>query len=77
MSLILSESKISLLKQNYSLYKNYLNIYLVRECYKKLNLLYAPIKYKIPLFLCKYNLKFMLFFICYLLNRLKINIYPQ
>ena len=77
MALILSECKISLLKQNYSLYKNYLNIYIVRECYEKLNLLYAPIKYKIPLFLCKYNLKYILFFICYLLNRLKIDIYPK
>lgn len=76
-ALVLSECKISLLKQNYSLYKKYLNIYLVRECYEKINLLYAPIKYKIPLFLCKYNLGFMLFFTCYLLNRLKIYIYPE
>ena len=77
MALILSECKVDRLKQNFYLYKNYSNIYLVRECYEKLNLNHAPIKYKIPLFLCKYNLNFILFYLCYLLNKLKIDKYPK
>ena len=77
MALTLSECTLTEFYNNFKLLKKYSSHYLIRKVYKKLNLFRAPLKYKIPLYLCKNNCNLILFIGCYILNKLDINIYPN
>lgn len=74
MALTLSNSKIINIKEFYKLFKKYVSINVNLDAYKNLKLNNAPIKYKIPLYLCKSKKYILLFISCYFVNKMKVNI---
>lgn len=73
-ALTLSDCKIKEFNALYKLFKEYSSKDINLEAYKLLELKRAPLKYKIPLYLCKRKFYFILFMICYLINKVKISI---
>ena len=74
MALILSNSKIAEIKEFYKLFKKYVSMNINLAAYKNLKLNNTPIKYKIPLYLCKSRKYILLFTSCYFVNKMKVNI---
>lgn len=74
MAFTLSNSKITEMKEYYKLFEKYASMNINLDAYKSLELNNAPIKYKIPLYLCKSKKYKLLFISCYLVNKMKINI---
>lgn len=70
MSLTLSDCKLSEFFKSYLLFKSYSNEELIRNAYRKVKLFNAPLKYKIPLTLCKYRFNIIIFLICFCLNKI-------
>lgn len=77
MALMLSDGSVNKLGKNYKRFKQYSNNSQILSAYRSLNLNDAPVKYRLPLSLGKWKWDAVLFFICIVLNKFHIHIYPD
>lgn len=77
MAMALSKCTFKQIRKNYSMFVKYAKMRPIIEAYKRLELNRAPLKYKIPLYIAKRQCNGILFIGCYVLSKLKIQIYPD
>lgn len=77
MAVALSNCNLKDVVEEYRKFSAYVSLKPIRNAYKKLNLKHTIIKYRIPLYLAKANFDRILFGGCFMLNKLKIHIYPD
>lgn len=77
MAVSLSKCSLIHFQENYIKFVKYAMMKPIVEAYAKLELEKAPLKYKIPLYIAKKQWNSILFFLCFLINKLKIQIYPE
>lgn len=77
MALVLSNCSLTNIISRYKMFKDYASIHSIVNAYKNLQLKNAPLKYKVPLYMAKKRWDFLLFMSCFILSKLKIQIYPE
>ena len=77
MALALSDCSLRNLFHRYKMFSSYARLRPIVDAYKKLQLKKAPLKYKLPLYMARNQWNLVLFFGCYVLAKLKIQIYPE
>ena len=77
MAISLSDCSFKDFKTNYKKFVKYAKMKPIVEAYSGLQLKRAPLKYKIPLLIAKNQWNGVLFFGCFGLNKLGIQIYPE
>lgn len=77
MAVSLSKCSLIHFQENYIKFAKYAMMKPVVEAYAKLELEKAPLKYKIPLYTAKKQWNSILFFLCFLINKLKIQKYSE
>lgn len=78
MAIMLSKCTIKQIIDNYNRFVEYAKMEPIERAYSMLEIKKAPLKYKIPLYMAKTQwMNGILFFGCYILNKLGIHIYPD
>lgn len=77
MALALSNCSLRNLFIRYKMFLDYARLCQIVDAYKKLQITNAPLKYKAPLYLAKKQWNLLLFLGCFVLSKLKIQIYPE
>lgn len=77
MALTLSDCSINMFIKRYKMFLDYAGLYSIINAYNELQLKSAPLKYKLPLYMAKKQWNLLLFLGCFILSKLKIQIYPE
>ena len=77
MALTLSNCSFKNIIKHYKMFVDYAKMRSIVNAYKKLKLKNAPLKYKVPLCMAKKQCNLLLFLGCFILSKLKIQIYPE
>ena len=77
MAIVLSNCSLKNIIKHYKMFVDYAKMSSIVNAYKKIKLKKAPLKYKVPLYMAKRRLNLLLFLGCFVLSKLKIQIYPE
>ena len=77
MAVMLSNCSLKSIIKHYKMFVDYAKTRSIVNAYKKLKLKNAPLKYKVPLCMAKKQCNLLLFLGCFILSKLKIQIYPE
>lgn len=77
MAIMLSNCSLKNLIKHYKMFVDYGRMSSIVNAYKKLKLKDAPLKYKVPLYMAEKQCNLLLFLGCFILSKLKIQIYPE